>query len=64
MTINQLAVALRSDDEVARKMAPSADKMEPNDFVDAHADFIINRVLITRDQAEQVCLKLWRYYRT
>ncbi len=54
---------LRSQDEVVRRMAPDAKMMEADAYVDKHADFIINRALLAREEAQQVCNKLWEYYR-
>ncbi len=54
---------LRSQDEVVRRMASDAKMMEAAAYVDKHADFIINRALLAREKAQQVCHKLWEYYR-
>ncbi len=54
---------LRSQDEVIRKMAANAHTMEVDEYADKHADFIINRALLARGEARQVCIKLWDYYR-
>ncbi len=54
---------LRSQDEVVHKMKIDAHTMEANEYADEHAGFIINRALLAREDAQQVCIKLWHYYR-
>ncbi len=54
---------LRSQDDVVRRMASDADTMDADPYVNKHANFIARRVQLTREEAEQVCIKLrcrWR----
>ncbi len=54
---------LRSQDEVVRKMAPNSHTMEVDEYADEHASFIINRALLAHEDAQEVCIRLWHYFR-
>jgi len=56
-------VSLRSRDCVVRTMAGDADTMEADAYVDEYVEFVAGVGNISYKQAEQVCVKLWRYYR-